>query len=295
MKKISFFIPIALLLVSCVSLKEINSFAKSSSTTLQSVADNELSFSSGYLKQQSWKQFLEIPQDEISINKFSLPVIIIDDSLLKTFQEADQTILLFANSLQAYLGSLVKLSDNDLVKYDFSKVGEALKANPAALAQVGISATDIDAALTISKVGTDAIMGKYREKKLRSVIINYDAPFQRTANRLIAALTILSHNLNNDIGSFTITYGLVLKNPNLPMTPKFEWRKEYRDGIIDLKKKSLAINKLIAAIQKIKMGHGDIATKLATSKLNSKIIITALKEHAAEIRSLYSSFKQLIN
>jgi hypothetical protein len=284
----------ALMLASCVSLKEINGFAKSSGATLQTVTDSKYSFTSSYINGQTVEPFFKLDLDEINRNRFSLPAVTFDTAAMKVNKDADGTILLFVNALQSYLGGLTKLSGEDLVNYDFTSVGESLKGNQAALQKANVTGDDIDAALKIAKVATDAIMGRYREKKLRSVIIGYDAAFQRTAERLFGTLRILHHTLGSDSGILVNNYRLLLANEKLPMANKLQWRKDYLTAMNDLQKQGIAITKMMDAVQKIKTGHGELAAGLATAKLNSKAIIALLKVHAGEIRSAYSSIKQLI-
>jgi hypothetical protein len=294
MKKILPIVLIALMLASCVSLKEINSFAKSSGATLQTLTDSKYSYTSSYINGQTLEPFFNLDMDEVNRNRFNLPAVTFDTAQLKLNKDADGTIMLFVNALQSYLGGITKLSGEDLIDYDFTSVGESLKGNLAALQKVNVTGDDIDAALKIAKVATDAIMGRYREKKLRSVIIGYDAAFQRTAERLYGSLRILHHTLGSDSGILVRNYRLLLANEKLPMTNKLQWRKDYLTAMNDLQKQGLAIAKLMEAVQKIKTGHGELATGLKTAKLNSKVIIALLKAHAGEIRTAYSSIKQLI-
>jgi hypothetical protein len=291
------FLPIglfALMLASCVSLKEINGYAKSAGTTLQTVADSKYSYTNSYINGQTVEPFFKLDLDEINRNQFNLPVVTFDTAALRLSKDADGTILLLVNALQSYLGGLTKLSGEALVDYDFTSVGESLKGNTAALQKVNVTGDDIDAAVKIAKVATDAIMGRYRKKKLRSVIIGYDAAFQRTAERLHVALRILHHNLSSDSSILATNYRLLLANDKLPMANKLQWRKDYLTAQNDLQKQGLAINKMMEAVQKIKTGHGELAAGLATAKLNSKKIIALLKTHAGEIRTVYSSIQQLI-
>ncbi len=295
MRRTTVVVVLILLVQSCIDLKNIHSFATTSGSTLESVSDNEYSFTSSFLKYNISEQFFNLSIEETRDNKFKLPVVAIDTAQLEIMQGADNTIALLVSSLQAYLAGLAKLSDQDLVNYDFTPVGESLKKNQPALQKAGVSADDVDASLKIAKVATDGIVGRYREKVLRKVIIDYNKNFQNTTKALGKALTLLSLNIDADIELLKSRYIKFLANPNLPIEKKFEWRKEYSDELSNLEKKRVILEKQIDAVSALGLAHDSIAAELSKdSKLDSKTVIALLRQHSAEIRTIHSSFKQLL-
>ncbi len=294
MRRFLFILTIVFVLQSCVDLKEINTFAKTSDATLQSVSDNGYSFTSSYLNYTTTQPFYNFNPEETQKNKISLPTTTISASDLKLAQDADKTIDLFASSMQAYLQGLAKLSDQGLINYDYSGVGASIKSQAAVMAKLGISGNDVDDALNIARVATNVIMGKYREKVLRDVIINHNTSFKNAADALKKCLGALSLNETADVQLLQTRYAPLLADPSLPFDKKFEWRKEYADGMSDLEKKKAVIEKQIQAVDRLKNAHDAIALQLANSKLDSKAVIALIRTHSAEIKSVFSSIKQLI-
>jgi hypothetical protein len=286
---------LAVYMAACTPFKEINTFAQTSAATLQTIGGSGFTHSGSYINTQTIAPYFNLDTNEINANRFTLPKVVLDSATLKDAQDADGVIALFANSLQTYLGGIAKLSGEDLVNYDFSSVGESLKGNAAALAKVNATGDDIDAALKIAKVATDALMGRYREKKLRSVIVSYDPAFRRTAERLFTALRLLRNTLNSNMGNLEARYNPLLLNEKLPMASKLQWRKDYFAEMNELQKKKLAISELMAAVQKIQTGHSDLAKQLTTSKLTAKAVKDLLQAYSGQIRTAFSSIKQLIN
>jgi len=285
---------IIVLTQSCLNLKEINTFANTSDATLKTLDERNYSFTSSYIKYTISQTALGVTPQETSSNRFLPPTLKQDNAALKINQEADRVISLLANSLQAYLQGIAKLSAPDLVNYDFSKVGENLKGNSQALGLSKVSAADVDAGVKISKVLTDGIMSRYREKKLRGVMIDYNTDFQATAKALATALDALNENVRRDSAALFSRYAGVLGNPDLPMTAKLQWRQDYTSELTELIKKRTTIQRQIQAVEQLRTAHGEIASKLATNKLTSKEVIASLKQHSGELKSLFSSIQQLL-
>ncbi|RKR84129.1 hypothetical protein BDD43_4356 [Mucilaginibacter gracilis] len=295
LQKIHFvLICLSVVLGSCADLKHINTFSATAVKTINSYNDVGYTFTSSYNDYTLKKNAYNFEGD-VANNVLSLPTVPVIADEPKTAMDADKAITLYITSITSYFDGLSKLSDKDLVNYNFDEVTKDLKNQTALKTKLHIDNDDkIDAASSIAKVFTNEIMGAYREGKLKEVMIKYDGQVSLCIQTLIDILnkTVLPH-IDADKVLVDGKYQVVLANKQIDMGKKIDIIKDYQAEQATLNKNKEQISQIITALEKIKDEHNKTVVALKTEKLSSKAVIDIVNTHSAEIYQLYTNIKTL--
>lgn len=276
----------AILLLSlqaCVSLDQVHTFSTNAVGILSSVNDLNYSFKSSYLK-------YTLPGKEFNINlKDPEP----DTAALHLFTQADATISLFTGALTTYFGGLGHLSDPATGKTDYSKLGEALKANKPVLARMHLTAEHVEAGISLSRSITNALTQHYKEARIREVILADTSAVRITVDALCTTLDELQMNNVSDQGQLKAKYLLLMKDPEVDKGAKILFAREYQKEVGDLEQKRQAIESQKRGIRTIGKGHHDIADKLKENKLSLAEIQSLIDQYSAELHTIYDDIKKL--
>ncbi len=284
----------AIALSSCADLKHINTFSATAVKTINSYNDVGYTFTSSYNSYTLKKNAYDFEGD-VEHNVLALPTKVIIQNEPKTAMDADKAITLYLTSITSYFDGLSKLSDKDLVNYNFDEISKDLKGQTALRNALHLTSDDkIDAASSIAKVFTNEIMGAYRENKLKEVMIKYDSQVSLCIETLedILSKTVLP-NIDADKALVDGKYQVALANKKIDLGKKIDIIKDYNAEQAVLDKDKLQISQIITALDKIKDEHNKTVLALKTEKLSSKAVIEIVNTHSAEVYQLYINIKSL--
>ncbi|MXN91156.1 hypothetical protein GR160_07920 [Flavobacterium sp. Sd200] len=284
----------AIFAVGCADLKHVNNFSKTAVKTIISYDDIGYNFTSSYYTYTLGQNAYKLTGNIVG-NTLQLPQAIIVANEPKMATDADKAITFYIKSISAYFEALTKLSDPNLVNYNFDAVRDNIKADAALKAKLGVTSDDkVDAAAKIATVFTSKLMGAYREKKIREVIIGYDGDVSKSIQTLIDIFNnALLPLIAADQALIDSKYSLILANPNVEISKKADLTKAYNDEKIKLDKHKTQITQLVEALVKIKDEHNKTATVLANSKLTAQAVKDIINQHSAEVYLIYTNIKLL--
>ena len=288
------FIVSCLTLQSCADLQHVNSFSNTAVKTIKSYDDIGYNFTTSYYNYTQGQNAYQLPGN-IDRNSIGLPTPLVVANEPQTANNADKAINFYITSIASYFEGLAELSDKDLVNYNFDELSNNLKADQNLKTKLGINSDDqIDAGAKIATVFTNELMGAYRERKIRRVMIDYDSAVGKSIQTLIDILTnAILPSIRNDGGLVDVKYQLILKNPKVELSTKAELVNSYNEEKIKLDKFRTQIEDLIKALASIKDEHSKTAILLRDRKLTAKDVRDLINQHGAEVYQLYTSIKNL--
>jgi hypothetical protein len=283
-----------IILSGCADLKHINTFSATAVKTINSYNDVGYTFTSSYNNYTLKKNAYGFEGD-VDHNALTLPTKPIIAGEPKTAMDADKAVTLYITSISSYFDGLSKLSDKDLVNYNFDEVSKDLKNETALKNMLHITSDDkIDAASSIAKVFTTEIMGAYREKKLKDVMIKYDPQVSLCIETLEEILTkTVLPNIDADKILVDGKYQLALANKKIDLAKKIDIIKDYEAEQVTLDKNRQQISQIVTALEKIKDEHNQTVIALKTEKLSSQVVIDIVNNHSAEVYQLYTNIESL--
>lgn len=278
----------------CADLKHINSFSNTAVQTIKSYDEIGYNFTTSYydytLGQNAYQLTGNINTNSLSVSQ---PLIIANEP--QTANAADRAIAFFTTSIASYFEALAKLSDKDLVNYNFDEIGNNLKADQNLKNKLGINNNDqIDATTKIATAFTNRLMGAYRERKIRKVMIEYDMDVSKSIQALIDILSqTLIPTLNADNGLIDVKYQVIFKNPKIDLSKKADLNNGYNNEKIKLNKYKTQIEQLIQALKVMKDEHHKTVALLGNRKLTALEVKELINQHAAEVYQYYINIKAL--
>jgi len=277
----------------CADLQHVNSFSNTAVKTIKSYDEIGYTFTKSYYTYTLGQNAYQLTGN-IDANSLSVPAPIAISNEPQTANKADQAITFFTAGIASYFEALAKLSDKDLVNYNFDDVGKNLKADATLKAKFGIDDSQIDATAKIATAFTNMVMGVYRERKIRKVMIEYDADVSKSTQALIDILTnAILPTLKADNGLIEVKYQVILKNPKIDLSKKAELTNSYNDEKITLDKYKTQIEQLVKALTTIKDEHNKTVVLLKDSKLTAKAVKDIINQHSAEVYLIYTNIKAL--
>ncbi|TRW21494.1 hypothetical protein FMM05_20300 [Flavobacterium zepuense] len=291
---LSIFLVASLILQGCANLEHVSSFSTTAVKTIKAYDDIGYTFTSSYYDYSLGQNAFALNGD-MTTNSLSLPTPLTVPNEPATANEADKAITFYTTSIASYFEALAKLSDKDLVNYNFDDVGANLKADATLKAKLGITSDDkIDAATKIATVFTNKLMGAYREKKIRNVMIDYDTDVSKSIQTLIDIINkAVLPAIKNDNGLVDVKYQVILKNPKVDISKKAELTSSYNDEKIKLDKYKIQMEQLVKALSAIKDEHTKTAALLKDRKLTAQDVKDIINKHAAEVYQFYKNIKLL--
>jgi hypothetical protein len=176
--KLKIYFPILLVLFiaglhSCaVDLAHINSFSKTAVGAIGTYKDAGYSFTYSYYHFTQTSNIYKIGDKAPKTIFIPAPNTTANEP--ETAIKADAVVGIFMASISSYFEGISKISDKDLVNYNFDNVGKNLKADKALKSKLNLEDAKIDAFTSIAKVFTNEMMGTYRESKVKSIMIKYN-------------------------------------------------------------------------------------------------------------------------
>ena len=279
----------------CIDLKHVNGFSASAIETLQTYPAIRYTFTSSYKDYTMGKRLFIFSEIEFKNNKFGTDELKVDSASLQLSNDADATISYFATTLAAYFEGLSKISGKEFVNYNFDDLATNFKSLGGAKSKLKITDEQIDAGASIAKTFADEIAGKYREKKLREILITKDAALSNAVNALTQALKILDLNTVNDMSLVSGNFQRLFADTTLDRAQKLNWKFKHNEMIADLRNESSKIRFLIAGVTNIKAGHNAIVNEVKTKKLDASEVIALLDEYTTKTFGVIEQIKLLHN
>ncbi len=278
----------------CANLNHINNFSKTANQAISSYNDVGYNFSSSY-NHYTLPSNLYSFNGDISRNMLLLPTRTTTAGEPQIAQKADEAITFYITSICSYFQGLSKLSDKDLVNYNFDEVSKNIKADSQLKSLLKITDdSKIDAAASIAKVFTNEITGAYRENRIKKIMVKYDGSVSTSITTLVNILrqSVLPH-LANDKDLIDGKYSVALKNPFIDVSKKIDLIDNYYTEQAALDKPQQQILAITAVLQQIKDEHNETVNALQTEKLSSKTVIDIIAKNSAEVYQLYTNIKSL--
>jgi hypothetical protein len=277
MKKLSILaILLSICLISCVNLKELNSYSSNSLNAITKFEDISYSFR---------QHCLEKCQLD-AIKKFEIK----RDTGCKcaSYATADSVTRLIYNSIRGYFDGLTNLSNNDLTTYSSDALNSSLTTGN--FGGIKIDSSEVAAYSKIAKIILKATTDLYREKKLKKYIEEANGPLQLlfTKFQFIESNLWRELNLKKD-DLFNSNKRLLEKN--LTDYEKISITKEYYQQLSDILAKQQQITVFVKSIKAIADGHQKLYEKRNT--LSEKDLKDALKQYAGNIKEISSEFNKL--
>jgi len=286
---------LATIFVGCANLEHINSFSKVTVKTLGSYNDIGYTYSLSYTNYTQQSKIYDFSPDAVNANQLPLPRPFVDTIQQRLSEEADKAITFYLISIAGYFQGLAKLSDKDLVNYNFDDFGKSFKSNDKLKHELGIKNDDqVDAATKIAKAFTDELMGAYRKRKITEVMINHDKDVaQSTATlKMILERSLIPH-LEADKSLVDTKYRFILSNPKIDMYSKLQLMKDYLAEQATLDTQRAQLEQLAEALDEIRDEHQKTVVELQTRKIDEKTVIRLVNEHAGSVYQLYAGIKTL--
>lgn len=290
----STFAAVVLIVSSCANLKQINSFSATATKTVGSYNDIGYNFLNSYYKYNVTSNDYNFPTR--SHNMIGFPEAVIDTNQSNLAKKADGVIVLYITGIAAYFEGLANLSDKSLVNYNFDEITKKLKSDGTLKSRLSITSdSQVDAISGLAKTFTDEITSSYRQKKLKSIMTEYDdnVGISITTLQTILAKTLIP-NINNDEGLLQTRYRTALTNPDISLDKKIDLLKDYSHERAELNKSQEQLQQFVKGLEKIKNGHHNIVAGLNKArKLTSKEIIALINSYNAEVYQVYKNIKSL--
>ncbi|MES2680033.1 MAG: hypothetical protein V4635_09120 [Bacteroidota bacterium] len=281
---------------SCVDLEHINSFSKTSVHTIAAYKD------AGYSYTYSYFHFTQTSgiynAGNASPKKVTTPSLVFLDNEPKTAMAADAVINVFMTGISAYFSGISKISDQDLVNFNFDDIGKNLRADKTLKAKLNLTddknGDEKIAALTkISGIFTTEMAGAYRRKRVKEIMIKYDGALALSIDALTEMLdNCLLRALVSDAGLIDSKYS-ILADPDLEYSKKIDLMRECLNEKLQLEKSRQQIVKISEGLKKMKEGHHAVAEKLKTATITSKEAIVFVRKYAAEVYEISNTIKSI--
>jgi hypothetical protein len=275
-----------LCLQACVALDQVRTFSKYACGILISINDLDYSFKGSYLK-------YTLPGKEFQFEK-SDPLIkpTADTAELRRASDADATIALFTNCLSAYFAGLGQLADPATGATDYSKLGDALKGNAPVMARLHLDAGQVEAAVSLAHVFTDALTRHYKEQQLKEIILADSAAVRKVIDALSTSLGILQDNIVSDQGILFAKYHPLMKL-QIDAGVKIFFVREYHTEYSVLEQKLHAITSQRQGLEALKKAHQEIADKLKDNKLSAAELVKSVEQYSAQLQTIYNDIKKV--
>ena len=209
------------------------------------------------------------------------------EKLLSERKIQKERLLLRLQVVQEYMSALGQLAENKAVDYntEIDALGNAVKQ------QNFLEAGEAEAITGIAKVLLKAVTDNWRQKKLKSLIAEANAPFQEVVGALIK---IVQRGFKNDFDIEKMAMGryyeTIIHNSDDPagIAALREW-KEYRLAQIDYR--GDAIETYAQLLQKIADGHQTLFDE--RDKLSNKVVLAQIELYSKDLKDLYKKIKAL--
>jgi len=277
----------------CANLDYINTFSVTASKTVESYNDIGYTNTSSYYDYTAYSKIYDFDKKELDSNNVHLPKPLIPPGEPSRAMDADKAINLFVTGISSYFEALGKLSDKNLINYNFDEVADSLKANTTVKSALKISDNQITAVSVLSKVLTNEIMGAYRIHNIKRVMIEYDGQLATSIDGLTTALTYMVSRIDADRSKTQLKYRQVLANPRLELAGKPPLMNQYIAEVSKLDKLKLQFQLLIKALEKVKEDHHKAVKDLQDPSIDGKKVISNIEKYAGEIYQVYSNVKAL--
>lgn len=275
---------------SCADVKSINIASISAIKTLSEYDNIGYSFTYSYKHYTVPKSIYKGIDTSRNVVPVSLPY---NDAALSTFFKADKAVDILFNSLISYFEGISQLSDKELIQYNFSGLVDSIGNSPEILRSTGLKKDQLTAAGKIASVATNEIMGIYRERKLRAIIIKHDSDVVNVTAGLNHVIRILVKNSEDDSLSIISKYARIFLDTGIDKSTKVVMLNNCMSEMMELQNKKIMLVRLNMAIEKIGSDNHALALMLKTSKLTSFASISFIQQNAADIYSTYKQINQL--
>jgi hypothetical protein len=260
-------------LTGCADLKSIRKFADSAADTA-SYTDLTADYIGG---PDRMKGYEESPERKAELAK---------ESAAREKQE--KALLGLHRGIQDYMKAIGALASDETVSYDQSlgKLGNEIKATKI------ISDSDADAYQGIARILLKASTDGYRQKKLKELIDEANAPFQKVAGGLKALVgDAYLRSLTNELEVLDIYYKDVVRqakadDPGTEMV-KDTWRTKREK----LENRQKACVTYAETISKIAEAHQELYNQ--RDKLNVKVTLDMISSYSEDLDDLKKKIKQL--
>jgi hypothetical protein len=262
------------LLAGCADLKSIRKFADSAADTA-SYTDLTADYIGG---PDRMKQYQESEDRKAELAK---------ESAAREKQE--KALLGLHRGIQDYMNAIGALASDEVISYDASlqKLGNEIKAT-----KMISDPETADAYQGIARILLKAATDGYRQKKLKQLIDEANAPFQKVAGalkELVGGAYLLS--LTNEMEVLDLYYKDVVRqaqanDPGTEMV-KDTWRTKREE----LEKREKACVTYAATIGKIAEAHQALFDN--KDKLNVKVTLDMISSYSQDLDDLKKKIKQL--
>lgn len=282
---------------SCVNLEHINSFSKTAVETIGTYKDAGYSFTYSFYHFTQTSGVYNV--GGTAPGNIPVPALVTAAEEPQTAIAADAVINTFITGISAYFAGIAKISDKDLLNYNFDEIGKNLKADNALRVKLNLTAANkgdekIDAITKISKIFTTEMTGVYRQKKVKEIMIKYDPFLSLSIDALTEMLDKCLLNVaTNDQGLIDAKYTILLADPKLEYSKKVDLMKECLDEKLMLEKSKQQIIKISEALKKMKESHIAIVTQLKIGKISSEEAVALVQKYASEIFNIYYTIKSI--
>jgi hypothetical protein len=278
---------------SCVDLKHINSFSKSSIEALKKheeitytatkycnhICANKNAIASSKAKDDTT---FEQKLDRVKVNNDT-------DCNCDEATKADNCLDTYRTILIAYFNGLAKLSDKKATNTSFNNLTTSTK-DLVKNNKLNITDGDIDAAGSLAKFITEAFLEGYRQNKLKDAIDKADDPLGKVIDAYARSLDELEHVVESDRKELRRFYKDKYDNDSNENNVA-KYLEEYATRDAELKKQSRLIETFKSTLPAIKAGHNKL--KKESGNLSEKTLASDLNEYTQSIISLYNTFNNL--
>lgn len=277
-------VPLFLLgaLTSCVSLKTVQDYTKTSLKTVNKFEELNYSFNSHCMDQCVQKA---VTQNAINrINTCDCQV----------YQRADSITMVFYKTINAYFTALGDLAGNDLTTYNFKGLETALKEQylPVNRGMINITGDQVSSYSKIASLLSRAATETYRKKKLAVFIKEGNEPIKTL---LTAFAQILTQHLAAEIPfkqeRLHKFYNEIVLDETSSIFERRNATREYYNEMAASNAKKQLIETFAKSLQKVANGH----ETLTKTKLTPKALQETLTPVSTDIKLLIAEFNKLKN
>jgi hypothetical protein len=270
-----------LVLASCVNLKSVRDYTKSSVTTIGKFEQLEYSFS----KHCNDRCFFTAIQQ----NKISREV----ECDCATYAKADTVTFVLYKAVNAYFTALGNLAADDLTNYTLEPAQQAFTEQIIPVnGNIQITGEQVSSYSKIATILLNATTNAYRKKKIKQFIREGNEPVKV----LIGAFqSILTKNLSGALSfkkeRLFAFYNEIVLDPGSSIYERRKATEEFYQQTEEINNKQKQLETLAKSLNKVAAGHD----KLAKSPMSAKDLEQLLTPISSDIKVLISEFNKFKN
>ncbi|NNE78405.1 MAG: hypothetical protein HKN31_15185 [Pricia sp.] len=267
----------ALILGSCVNLKHVGEFSKTSVESIDEYDALPISFLQICVEDCEQKHIQNLQIHDTSCD-------------CKQNKKADSITQVIFNGVRDYLIGLTDISQNKLTNYQTDDLTNALGTGdfgPLKLAQ-----EDVNAFSKVSTVILRAFTDGYRRNKIKAYVTDAHEPLLKLLRFLELNLTgNMKGKLEVQKSSLKNFYFDFVRDKNLSVYERTKFAEDYFQSIAEIEKKQKELDVFAMTLQHIAEGHKTL--KVNIDNLTDKKVKGQLARYASRLKNIASSTREI--